>query len=288
VRVLAVSLLAATGCAQLLGLDNTTLDTGDAPIVSDACLGVPASCVSSTGRTICGQLFDTGTNAGKPLTVATPTGAACAGGEGGPCAFTATAYAQALYLAGDKSAPIAGAIDDCGRFVVPDVDVNTADVAIEFIGSDVTTATLVNARPAEIGEDKDVAAFALTQATTAAWATQLDPNAPPDVSAGFLISFTAGTNRLPLALAQAANDGGVPYANPPGTVPWAGYFVADSRFGTLDPAQTQTANTGTAIAVVPLDTTLQLEGVRTGHARCKVPNLKLLAGLWIHVVEVDC
>ncbi len=58
-----VPLLAS--CTQILGLDNTVLDAQpiDAPSVCD---GAPA-CTSVNGRSVCGQLFATGTSAGLPL-----------------------------------------------------------------------------------------------------------------------------------------------------------------------------------------------------------------------------
>ncbi len=279
--LLAIVLLG--GCAQVLGLDKTTLgetDAGtDAPGVCD---GEPVACTSSTGRSVCGQVFATG---GAPLRVAAPTGEVCvAGNVEGPCALQVAGLpAQSLFdnVAGE----IAGSIDDCGRFVVPDLDSTVVDIAVTFraISGFQASARLVLDRPAEVGEDRGLAAFAVLQSTTVEWATQLA--IPPDnTTGGFLVRYTS-TNLTPVVGEAVAVDSGSPLTSPPGTIPWAAYFGAEP-FGTLDPAAMTTGESGTAFAGMPVGP-FSLEGFRMGR-RCKLENLRSVSNLLIHVVEEGC
>jgi len=285
--LLATSGLALAGCAQLLGLDKTTFDAGttDAPSVCD---GAPA-CVSSTGRSACGQLFGTGDTANAPLRVANFTGELCQPGiTEGPCGLAVAAYPKATYFDGTLTGKVDGQIDDCGRFVVPDIDSSVADIAIEFTGIGFqTTATLVLGRELAVGEDRDIEAFGVTTDTTAAWASQLAATMPPETpetTSGYLITYT--TSDLPLGGEAVAIDGLSAFDNPFGTVPWAAYFAAGSTFGVLDPTLMVTSDTGTAFAVLPAGT-ISVEGFRQGK-RCKIADLVQLANTLIHVIELDC
>jgi len=280
--LLGVILLA--GCAQVLGLDNTTLGETDAATdAPSVCDGEPVACTSSTGRSLCGQVFATG---GAPLRVATPTGEPCIPGNvDGPCGLQVAGLpAQALFD-GVATGEVAGAIDDCGRFVVPDLDSAVIDVAVTFkaLSGFHPTARLVLNRPAEIGEDRGLAAFAVLQATTAEWATQLALS-PDNTTSGFLVRYTS-TNQTPVVGEAVAIDSGSPLTSPPGTIPWAAYFGAEP-FGTLDPAATTTGASGTAFAAMPAGP-FSLEGFRPGR-RCKLENLRSVANLLIHIVEEGC
>ena len=280
--LLGVILLA--GCAQVLGLDNTTLGETDAATdAPSVCDGEPVACTSSTGRSLCGQVFATG---GAPLRVATPTGEPCVPGNvDGPCGLQVAGLpAQALFD-GVATGEVAGAIDDCGRFVVPDLDSAVIDVAVTFkaLSGFHPTARLVLNRPAEIGEDRGLAAFAVLQATTAEWATQLALS-PDNTTSGFLVRYTS-TNQTPVVGEAVAIDSGSPLTSPPGTIPWAAYFGAEP-FGTLDPAATTTGASGTAFAAMPAGP-FSLEGFRPGR-RCKLENLRSVANLLIHIVEEGC
>lgn len=281
----AVALAGATGCAQLLGLEETTFEPGDSGIdAPGVCDGAPA-CTSTTGRSLCGQLFGTGDRAGQPLRVAAPTGGACAPGSlEGPCAFTVGALPKASLFASLPDGRVEGTVDDCGRFVVPDVDPSLPDVAVVVSGTDQhTTASLVLGRPPEVGEDRGIRALGVTSATVLAWGAQLrDP--PVDAATGYLVEYTNGGN--PVLGDAVAKDSGSPLTNPFGTVPWAAYFTGFEPFGVLDPTLTVTANSGSAL-VVPGGGIFSIDGFRTGR-RCKISDLQQVTNTLVHIVQVDC
>ncbi|MGE5181384.1 MAG: hypothetical protein ACM31C_04960 [Acidobacteriota bacterium] len=271
-----VLLVACTGCAQLLGLDSTKFDYKDAMVdAPSVCDGAPA-CTSTTGRSVCGIVIDTGANAGTPLRVASPTGGACTTADG-PCALTVYGQTKADFFAG-ASTQVAGTIDDCGRFVVPDLDANAADVAVVLAAaSNVTTATLVLERPTSPGTDTNVLAYAVATTTAASWGSQLSPASPPTISSGYLVT-QADAAGAPLAGESVWVNGG-PVAGPP-TVPWSAYFT-DRPFGALDPAQTMTAAGGTSL-VLPATGSFMLGGARTGKT-CKQITVQLVTDVLIHV-----
>jgi hypothetical protein len=286
-RALVALLSLLAGCPQVLGLDNTTFEPQDGGVdAPSVCDGAPA-CTSSTGRSVCGQLFATGDAAGPPLRVANPTGAACvAGNTEGPCALAVGGMAMASLFDTTQTGRIEGVVDDCGRFVVADLDTTLADVAIVFTGTDFhPTATLVLGRELAAGEDRDVTALAVTTATTAAWSMQLSPADPPiETGTGYLVEYTRSDR--PVLDTQVAKDNSSGLTNPAGTIPWAAYFGGGGPFGTLDPALTATGETGTALAVLG-GGIFSLEGVRTG-ARCKIAGLQQVGNTLIHVIAVNC
>ncbi len=273
---LAALLLACTGCAQLLGLDSTKFDYKDAMVdAPSVCDGAPA-CTSTTGRSLCGIVIDTGTNAGAPLRVASPTGGACTNAEG-PCALTVYGQTKADLFAG-AATHVAGTIDDCGRFVVPDLDASAADVAVVLTAaSNATSATLVLGRPTTPGTDTNVLAYSVAMTTVAAWGTQLSSASPPAITAGYLVT-QADAAGAPLAGEEVWVNGG-PVAGPP-TVPWSAYFT-DKPFGTLDPAQKTTGAGGTSL-VSPASGAFMLGGARTGKT-CKQISVQVVTGVLIHV-----
>lgn len=278
-RLLCLLLVACTGCAQLLGLDNTKFDYKDAHVdAPSVCDGAPA-CTSTTGRSVCGQLIDTGANAGVALRVASPTGAACTGTEG-PCALAVYGQIASDFYAG-SSTQVAGTIDDCGRFVVPDLDATAANVAVVVTGAaNATSAALVLARPTSPGTDTGVLVYAVTTATQTAWATELSSGSPPDLSSGYLVtqSDTSGA----LAGEQVWVNGG-PVGGPP-SQPWSAYFV-DKPFGMLDATQQMTGTGGSSL-VVPQTGSFMLGGARTGKT-CKQITVQPVANVLIHV-DLSC
>jgi len=283
-------LILLSGCAQLLGLDNTKLDQLDAPVdASSVCDGDPSGCTASTGRSACGQIFGTGATAGLPLRVAAPTGGLCdATKPEGPCALAVAAVPVLSLFEGTSNGEVVGQIDDCGRFAVGDIDTSVIDVALRF--SDVAgvyqpSATLVLARTPIAGEaDRGIAAFAVLKTTTEEWATQLSLPIE-NTSTGYLVKYTS-TNGTPVTGEAVAIDSGSPLMSPPGTIPWAAYFAGDAPFSTLDPTATVTAGGGTAFAAMPAGP-FSLEGFRQGR-RCKIENLRTVGNVLIHVVEEGC
>lgn len=278
------------GCAQLLGLDKTSLEQPDGNLdAASVCDGAPLCTAGTTGRSVCGQLFETGANAGQPFRIAEPTGAACGVSVDGPCALQVAGNTMEAFFNNDATADVPGQIDDCGRFAVPDLD-PLVPVAVKFTDPANTfriSATLVVlGRPAEPGaEDRDVPAYAVLATTVADWSTSLDAMTPPDLSSAYLVKYTS-SDGLALAGEAVAVDNGSALVNPPGTIPWAGYFAGSVPFGTLDTAATVTAASGTAITVMPAGP-FSLEGFRQGR-RCKIENLRSVSNTLIHVVEEDC
>ena len=267
-----LALLALTGCAKILGLDDTKLDKQDAAIdAPSVCDGAP-QCSSLTGRSICGQLVQTGAMAGIPLRVAAPTGLACqAGNTEGPCGFKVTALPKTSFLTASVAGKADGVIDDCGRYAVIDFDQTQADVAVEANGDAATfkrTATLLLGRTTLGGPnnvDKGVDIYVVSKATATEWAQQvMGSGTPPDTATGYLLHYTRmGGSQEGV---QAAKDGSNGFTSAPGTVPWAAYFGGTSGFGALDPTLTATGKAGTAFAVFG-GGTFNLQGVTSGR-RC--------------------
>ncbi|MFN0251285.1 MAG: hypothetical protein ACKV2T_30700 [Kofleriaceae bacterium] len=274
----------ASGCAKILGLDETTF-TQDAMIGPPTCQGAPR-CTSITGRSACGQLFQTGAEGGQPLRAAEPTGELCTSVADGPCAFAVSALPVADFFAG-AGTPIAGAMDDCGRFVVPDIDPAIADVALSFAAPSgfAQSATLVFAREATVGLDENLEAFVVSEPTIQQWTTAMTASMEPDITSGYLVRYTAST-QMPVEGEQVAKDASSPLMNEPGAIPWAAYFAASAPFGLLDPAQGATAAHGTAYANLGSGT-FSLEGFRPG-ARCRVMGLQQIANTFIFVIAKNC
>lgn len=284
-RALAILVLLG-GCAKILGLDDTTF-TEDGMVGPATCQGAP-QCTSLTGRSACGQLYGTGAEGGQPLRVAEPTGMLCSalGSTEGPCGFGLSASPVAEFFAGTTT-PIAGAIDDCGRFTVPDIDPAIVDVALSFAAPAgfAQSATLVFARESTTGTDENLEAFVVSDATIQTWTTAMTVSAAPDVSSGYLVRYTASTT-MPVSGEQVAKDASSPLMNEPGTVPWAAYFGVGAPFGLLDPAISATAAHGTAYANLGTGT-FSLEGFRPG-ARCRVMGLQQIANTFIFVIAKNC
>lgn len=283
---LAILLVATTGCAQLLGLEDTKIERNDAPTdAPSVCDGQPA-CTNTSGRSACGRLFGTGTEAGLPITVPEPTGAACGAlATTGPCAFTVTAMPAAMYFAGASAGQVTGQMDDCGRFVVNDIDTAATDIAVFFSNQNgfKNNATILLGRSPTPGVDDTLVAYALSDTTASGWSAQLSTATQVDTSAGYLVRYTR--SGVPLADEQVAKDASNPLTNPAGTIPWAAYF-GDPAFGALDLALTGTSANGTALAVLGSGT-FSLEGFRPGR-RCRVMGLQQIANTYIFVLPTDC
>ena len=269
-KLVAIALV-STGCAQVLGIHNTHEPPTDAASVCD---DPSDTCVSSTGRTACGQLF----TGGGRFHVDDPTGAPCDGSTDGPCALAVAGQPLDAYQAG-MTGRVPGTLDDCGRFVVPDLDPSAPDIAIIVTGSGFTeSASLFLARPSGPGVDTAIPAYTVTTATSSAWSTQL---AGADVSSGFVVVYQTGTMRLDME--QVRVDGGAVMGPP--TPPWAAYF-SDGTFETLDPAATATGASGSAF-VVPTSAVSSIGGKRTG-ATCKLDGMARVANAVQWVTLTGC
>lgn len=287
-RALALAIAAASGagCAQILGLDSTRFEPMDASTDAPSlCDPVSPSCTATTGRSVCGQIVDTGAGAGASLRATNPTGEQCQpGNSDGPCGLTLAALPLASYFAGTVTGRLGGVIDDCGRYVVHDLDPAAKDVAIVVEGPGYRrTASLLLGRPTGVGTDERVQAFAVTEPTVTGWTAQLGGS--PDLSAAYLIRYrsVAGAS---LAGEQVAMDGGSPFTNAVGTVPWARYFAGNAAFASIDPAATSTLATGTALAVFGAGT-FSVDGFRPGR-RCRIMNLQQVANTLIYVTAGGC
>jgi hypothetical protein len=288
-RALALAVAAAapaTGCAQLLGLDDTRFEPLDAATDAPSlCDPVPLRCTSSTGRSVCGQIKETGDRAGASLRATDPTGEQCQpGSTDGPCGLTLAALPLTSYFAGTVTGRLTGVIDDCGRYAVHDLDPTANDIAIVVEGPGYRrTASLLLGRPTGPGIDERVEAVAVTDATVTGWAAQLGGS--PDLSEAYLIRYRSVAG-APLAGEQVAMDGGSPFTNAVGTTPWARYFAGNAAFSSIDPAATSTLETGTALAVFGAST-FSVDGFRPGR-RCRIMNLGRVANTLIHVTASGC
>lgn len=279
-------LVPLAGCAQILGLEDTKFDQKDAMVdAPSSCDGAPR-CTSTTGRSVCGQLLGTGTTAGTPLRVASPTGTLCSdlGSSDGPCALSIQGQATATLFAGTGTDVIAGEIDDCGRFVIPDLDPTIADVAVVAKGGTdfVDSGALVIGRPTMAGTDTNIVLPVVTTATDTAWGTQLDSASPPTTEGGYLVSYVDANGAPVAGLEIRINTGGGsgPVGKPP-QIPWGGYF-SGAGFDSFDAAATATQASGTA-AIHPSSGMFMLGGQKTGRT-CTQVSLQGVSTAVIHVV----
>jgi hypothetical protein len=250
------------GCSQILGLEDTKFEHRDAMIDAPSnCDGAPR-CTSSTGRSVCGQLYGAGASAGLLLRADSPTGETCAtlASTTGPCAYAVYAQPLAGYYAGTTDDHIMGELDDCGRFVVPDLDSSAADVAVVFSGGEIVeSVTLVLGREAMAGIDVVKAPLIPTAALTD-WAMQIDPASPPTLSGGYLVTYVNALGESISMQELRVNGGAV--GDPP-TTPWGAYFTGTGAYGTIDGAATTTSASGSAL-VVPATSMFNLGGFRPG------------------------
>ena len=206
------------------------------------------------------------------------------GNSDGPCGLAVAALPLASYFAGSVTGRLTGVIDDCGRYVVRDLDPAAADIAVVVEGAGYRrTAALLLGRPAGVGTDERVDAFAVADATVAGWAAQL--GGTPDLSEAYLIRYRSVSGTA-LAGEQVAMDGGSPFTNAAGTVPWARYFAGNAAFASIDPAAPATLETGTALAVFGAGT-FSVDGFRPGR-RCRVMGLQQVANTLIYVTAAGC
>ncbi len=268
-----------TGCAKLLGLDETQFVPDDA--LPAACVGPMPTCAATTGRSVCGQLFTVGATAGMPLRANAPTGLACAVGGTGPCALAVAAQTTAdLFSGATTSMP--GTIDDCGRYAINDTDATAADIAVVVSGSNaVTTPELLLARPTTAGQIDTFDLVTVATADQATWTTQITGI----LTDGYLVLYEA--SNLPRVGEQVAINGDNPVGTSPSmTDAWAGYF-GDVGFGMLMPAETETATGGTAIFVPNQSGAFDLQGFRAGH-RCTVSGVQTVGSALVVVTIPDC
>jgi hypothetical protein len=280
-RVAALAMLVLAGCSQLLGLEDTRFDQRDAMVDAPSSCDAAPRCTSASGRSVCGQLFGTGPDAGRPVRVAAPTGERCAtlDSQDGPCEYTIFGQSQASYFANNTALRVAGEIDDCGRFVVPDLDAAVDDVVVVVTGpSLVDSGALVFDRPTMVGEDRRVVLPVVAQTTALAWGTQLSAGSPPSIEGGYLVTYINPMG-APLATQELRFNGGA-VGLPPGT-PWGAYFSGAGAFGTLDAALTTTLESGSAL-LVPASSAFTLGGFRPGR-NCTPVNVQPVTDAFLHV-----
>lgn len=247
-RLAPLSLLWLAGCAQLLGLDDTTFDPRDA--ASDSPLACDRGPACAPGS-LCGQLVGTGELAGQPIRFASP--------------LAIFAQPLASYAAGGTSDRVVGAIDDCGGFVVRGLDDGATDIAVVVTAADlVASGALVLA-----GSSTSEIVVPVVETTTArAWGA--------GAGGAFLVSYV-DARAVPLASAELRVDGaGV--GGPPRR-PWGAYFGGPLPFGAIDSELGATQASGTAL-LAPPPGTFQLGG--TG-ASCTPVLLQAVPGALVHV-----
>jgi len=279
--VRALLLFALTGCSQMLGLEDTKFEQRDAMVdAPSSCDGAPR-CTSTTGRSVCGQLYGGGSTAGQLVRAPDPTGETCtaSGSMTGPCAFTVYAQPLASYYANSTTDRTAGEIDDCGRFVVPDLMTSITDVAVVFTGTDIVeSVTLVLEREMTAGDDRGIDAPLIPATVLADWPTQISAATPPSLSGGYLVTYV-DANGAPIAMQELRINGGA-VSDPP-TAPWGAYFGGTAPYGMIDNAATTTSASGSAL-VVPAGTGFMLGGFRTGR-NCPPVSVEPHPNAFIHL-----
>jgi len=277
--VMSASLALVTGCAQILGLEDTKFDFKDAAADAPDICDTPAiECTASTGRSVCGRLFVAGT--GEPFKVAEPTGQLCSTTEG-PCGLTVFGQSAATYFAGTSDDRVTGQVDDCGHYSIADLDATVADIAVGMSGSTVVaTGRLLLDRPTTSGTDLDVEALVVPIASPPAWADQLGI-APTSVETGYLVKYLTSTGS-PVPMEEVRISGAA--VGGPKLAPWAAYFTGP--FDVLDPTIMATTTAGAAFISPPLGT-FRIGGFQVGKT-CGRDGFQLVSNTLIYVVMKDC
>jgi hypothetical protein len=280
VKLALASFALLAGCAQILGLEDTTLDRRDAAADAPNICDTPAfECIATTGRSVCGRLFVAGT--GEPYRVADPTAQSCTTLEG-PCGLTVTGQGEETFFARTIADRVAALVDDCGHFAILDLDPAVTDVAIEITGPDVaSSARLVFDLPATSTTETGVAALVVPTSTKAAWAAQLTV-AETEIATGYLVRYVTSVGAaVPM---EEVRVGGATVGGPP-TRPWASYFTGE--FDVLDPTLTATTAGGTAFIATPATGMFRLGGFHTGKT-CGRDGFATVAETLIYMVLKDC
>jgi hypothetical protein len=279
----AVAALAAGGCAQILGLDDTQRRDASGPGVCDQ----PIDCSGAGMRAICGVLVDAVTE--QPFQRAGATGAACSPADtDGPCGFDVSgadgATEDELFSTIETVTP-ATVVDDCGRFRIEGltgerlaVVAKPADPAFRQVIRGVLHNDL---EPTITGVDVVV----VTSSLVSTWETQSGQTIPE----ALLIRFRNGGTDIRDVVAKI-NTVMVPL---PPAVPYALYFGGPNQFETvLDPVsgslQDRSGSTGTGL-VFPVDTNpFTLGGSQPGKNCLEISGLRRIVGALVWVDLTDC
>lgn len=267
------------GCAQILGLDDTTLDRRDAAVDAPNVCDTPAfACSAATGRTLCGRLVEAGT--GAPYRVTNPTAQTCTTTEG-PCNLTISGQSQATFFAGTSADRVMGQIDDCGHFMIPDVERAATNIAITITGSDVaTSARLLFDLSVGSSTELGISALVVPTARKTAWAGALSI-AETAIASGYLVRYVT-TQGIGVPAEEVRVSGAT--VGGPVTRPWAAYFTGD--FDAPDPALMATTTAGTAL-IAPPSGTFRIGGFHVG-ATCGRDGFQDVSNTLIYIVLKGC
>ncbi len=272
-RLIAGSTISWLGCAQLLGLEDTTLDRRDAaPDAPSVCDTPAVSCDPSNGLTVCGDLR---TLTGELFTVKEPTGLACTTLEG-PCGLTVFAQPLSELFAGTPTGRVTAQVDDCGHYAVRD-QVNDRDVGISIQGADLHPVVRVVIHDPDdiVPVKRDIDATIVDGRKIGEWSTQL--GVPVDALKQLYLAryrMMGGADSV-----MAARVMGDVTMKPPNT-PWAAYFPGKND--TLDPA----LDTGSETLISPGSGTFSVGGFRLGKT-CQHVGLQSLSAV-VELVLTDC
>jgi hypothetical protein len=261
----------------LIALALTGCDAGvDAPDICDT----PAiACTASTGRTVCGQLTIAST--GEPYRVASPRGVPCSGTEG-PCGLTIFGQPLATYFQGSTTNRIMGQTDDCGHYVIPDVDSGAMDIAVIATGANIRTSGRLVFDATATTVDRVTTPIVLVDTVTA-WAGQLGV-AESAIAQGYLVRYLDGVG-APVAMEEVRVAGAAVGApGTPPTPPWAAYVSSSGTgpFETLDKALTATTALGTVLIAAPSGT-FRIGGFHVGK-QCGRDGFQAVSNTFLTVV----
>jgi hypothetical protein len=282
----ALAALAAGGCAQILGLDDTQRRDASGPGVCDQ----PIDCTGAGMRAICGQLVDAVT--GQAFQRVGATGAACLPTDtDGPCGFAIAgadgADENELFSTIDTTTP-ATVVDDCGRFKIEALTgERLAVVATPVAPADGTYRKVIRGvlhndlEPVITGVDVVVVRHSLVTD----WETQSGQTIPE----ALLLLFRSG-NTLIRDVVSKINTVQVPL---PPAVPYALYFGGPNPFETvLDPVsgglQARSGATGTGL-VFPVDTNpFTLGGSQPGKNCLEISGVRRIVAALVWIDLTDC
>ena len=209
-------------------------------------------------QTICGQLFDVQTDA--PFQSSTACTQCAAATPTGPCSLSIRAFDAIAFANNPATAqPLATGpiyIDECGRYVVPDITlpggpfiglgIDDADGA--KAGPVGTTNTVGVATPALVNSTtKDFEAFVATKATTDMWEAS---GAPPLANGLYMMIFHS-------ARTGNALQAGVTVTRNQSTISADDFYfqAGDTGHTTVDAAASVTGMNGTALVINGLQVT---------------------------------
>jgi hypothetical protein len=237
-----------TGETTCVGVSGGGCSTCPAPSKTDGTL-----------QTVCGQIYDFGTN--QPFVATGATGAKCTtGATSGPCAIAIQAYDAIAFATNPATAtPLtigSECIDDMGRYAIadiaspsgPEIGLGIDDIAGANMGPPgVTNAVGIALAKSGTGMAiTGVEDWIVDETTTTAWATS---GGPPISGGMFAMVFRAHCIDSGCSGDPLANQAGATITKSGNPVPSLDYYfdAADTTRTTIDPTASASGANGTGL-----------------------------------------